>query len=212
MTQQIPVYLQFGSLTKFTDLPIGQIFIFEFDKDNSHGLEDSFVEYGVITNTFYLDITIWVKTESNVVVSEYGSMELEDNKTHAWHLTSKCFPLSFCLLRDTYTFDKYNEQCKKTKQDWSNYSSTEIDYCIIAMLGELGEFANKYKKLVRGDYQNLRESYSVLLDELGDVLWYFNQLVQLFGSSLAIVAMRNVAKLIKRKEQGTIHNTLDREE
>lgn len=45
------------------------------------------------------------------------------------------------------------------------------DYLVVALLGEIGEFANAYKKVLRGDYP-LSERRDQFIGELGDVLWY----------------------------------------
>lgn len=83
-----------------------------------------------------------------------------------------------------------------------------ITYPILGMLGEAGEVANKYKKVMRGDYpiEKVRES---LLDELGDVLWYVNAAIRDLGGTFEKVAENNIAKLQRRRENNTILGTGD---
>ena len=76
------------------------------------------------------------------------------------------------------------------------------------MLGEAGEVANKYKKVLRGDYPitDVREG---LLDELGDVLWYVNAAIRDLGGTLEGVASKNIEKLQRRRENNTIMGSGD---
>ena len=79
----------------------------------------------------------------------------------------------------------------------------KVTYPILGMLGEAGEVANKYKKVMRGDYpvEDIREA---LLDELGDVIWYVNAAISDLGGSLEEVCENNLQKLARRRENNTI--------
>lgn len=78
-----------------------------------------------------------------------------------------------------------------------------FEYTLFGMLGEGGELANKYKKILRN-----REQYAahraLLMDELGDVLWYALAVASELGYTLEEVAAFNLAKLAARQATGTL--------
>jgi len=78
-----------------------------------------------------------------------------------------------------------------------------LTYPILGMLGEAGEVANKYKKVLRGDYK-IEEVREALLDECGDVLWYLNATIRDLGGDLESVCSNNIKKLQRRRKNGTI--------
>lgn len=65
--------------------------------------------------------------------------------------------------------NEYQEFTRTTAQYPSNLA---IAYTRLGFLGELGEVANKYKKVLRGDYE-LDAVKEDLIAESGDLLWYF---------------------------------------
>lgn len=69
-------------------------------------------------------------------------------------------------------------------------------YSSLALCGEAGELANKLKKHLRAgtDPDN-----AVLMDELGDVLWYVSSTARELGYTLEQVAQFNIEKLAARK-------------
>lgn len=85
-----------------------------------------------------------------------------------------------------------------------------IEYLILGMVGEAGEVANKYKKVIRDDDGELTdEKKAEILDELGDVLWYLARIPDELGVDLEVVGIRNINKLLERKENGTIKGSGD---
>lgn len=74
---------------------------------------------------------------------------------------------------------------------------------VFGLVGESGEVAEKFKKLIRdrgGRISN--EDKAEILKELGDILWYVNAVSHLLGSSLEEVAQKNLDKVLSRKERG----------
>lgn len=66
------------------------------------------------------------------------------------------------------TIDEYQVQAYST----AVYpEAVKCVYPAIGFLGELGEVANKYKKVLRGDIAMI-DATPAILDELGDCLWY----------------------------------------
>ncbi len=74
-----------------------------------------------------------------------------------------------------------------------------------------GEVCNKAKKILRGDatLQDYHKRLEDIADELGDVLWYVAVCARDCGYTLEEVAIRNVNKLAKRAENGTLKGSGD---
>lgn len=92
-------------------------------------------------------------------------------------------------------------------------SGFELTYLTTGFVGEAGEFANKFKKLLRNgditpnhDATNPAVWRATLLDELGDCLWYAARICEVLGTDLTEVATHNKAKLETRKQKGEIKN------
>jgi NTP pyrophosphatase (non-canonical NTP hydrolase) len=79
-----------------------------------------------------------------------------------------------------------------------------ISYCILGLVGEAGEIANKYKKVLRGDKKLTPELKESITSEIGDVLWYTAALAKNLGFALEEVANKNITKLYERRINGTI--------
>ena|SRR6185437_1264728 len=85
-----------------------------------------------------------------------------------------------------------------------------LSYCALGVCGEAGEFANKVKKIIRGDvYASLAERDAALIKELGDTLWYLAEAAANLGVSLEFVAEKNLEKLENRKAAGTVRGEGD---
>lgn len=78
-----------------------------------------------------------------------------------------------------------------------------IEYTLFGLVGEAGELANKYKKILRNETNPYREGEH-LIDELGDVLWYCSAFAKELGYTLEEVCQLNIAKLAARKLEGTL--------
>lgn len=96
----------------------------------------------------------------------------------------------------------------------STHSFGDIDAELLAqilgLVGESGEIAEKFKKLVRDKQGKLtQEDRDEIIKELGDVLWYVNAVAHLLGSSIEEVAQKNLGKVLSRKQRGTISGSGD---
>ena len=81
---------------------------------------------------------------------------------------------------------------------------------VLGLVGESGEVAEKFKKLLRDSHGELSdETKAELVKELGDILWYVNSVAHLLGSSLEEVARLNNEKLASRKARGVIKGSGD---
>jgi NTP pyrophosphatase (non-canonical NTP hydrolase) len=86
-----------------------------------------------------------------------------------------------------------------------------LEYVTLGLLGEAGEIANKVKKVIRdSDGMLTDERREALLDEVGDVLWYWAMLVRELGGEPGTVAAANLKKLASRAERGRIQGDGDR--
>lgn len=85
-------------------------------------------------------------------------------------------------------------------------SAQAVEYVVLGLVGEAGEIANRYKKVIRDNGGVLdNTARDQLAAEMGDVLWYLAMLSHELGVSLGDIAESNLQKLAARKLKGTIH-------
>ena len=111
------------------------------------------------------------------------------------------------------TIDEYSKKAITTLMDehaLSDDMSPALLSQVFGLVGEGGEVAEKFKKLIR-DKQGVisGEDKAEILKELGDVLWYVNSISALLGSSLEEVAAKNLDKVLSRKERGVTSGSGD---
>lgn len=81
---------------------------------------------------------------------------------------------------------------------------------ILGLVGESGEVAEKYKKIIRNQAGELtEENRRELAKELGDVLWYIAVLARYLDTDLEEVALVNLEKLADRKQRNVIASSGD---
>jgi len=83
-------------------------------------------------------------------------------------------------------------------------------YLTLGLCGESGEVAEKIKKIMRdhdGDFS--QDATDEIIKELGDVLWYIQQLSWELGYTLEDVAAVNMIKLSSRADRGKLHGNGD---
>lgn len=102
--------------------------------------------------------------------------------------------------------DEYQEACAMT----AIYpSEIGLAYCTMGLCGEAGEVANKVKKYYRdGDSLGPNWAYEIE-SEIGDCAWYLAMLCSELGLKLSEVCERNIQKLSRRREAGTLHGSGD---
>jgi len=114
-------------------------------------------------------------------------------------------------------FDDYQNFTKTTATYPGVGTKNEhaIIYCTLGLNGEVGEIAEKVKKLIRdeGGFEALTkiddEKRRAFAKELGDVMWYLARLSGELGFSLSEIARMNVEKLSSRKVRGAIRGSGD---
>ncbi len=85
-----------------------------------------------------------------------------------------------------------------------------LSYTALGMAGEVGEYANKIKKLMRDSKGFITDEQREALGlELGDTEWYVAANAKELGYSLSEIAEMNRAQLAARRESGTIHGSGD---
>ena len=105
-------------------------------------------------------------------------------------------------------FKEYQEKAKKTAV-YPDIGKNFI-YPTLGLVGESGEVAEKIKKVIRDKNGVIDENTrSDLKKELGDVLWYLNQLATELNLSLDEIADENLQKLSSRLERNKIHGEGD---
>ena len=81
---------------------------------------------------------------------------------------------------------------------------------LLGLAGETGECCDLMKK---HEYQDGRDIWDDLVDELGDVMWYVAEVASSIGYDLDTIAANNVEKLKKRYPEGfSAERSLHREE
>lgn len=100
-------------------------------------------------------------------------------------------------------FNFYQDEARKTAIYPTNY---KITYPLLGLTGEVGEFANKYKKVIRDGITLDRKDLEA---ELGDILWYLSNLASDLGISLDAIAANNIMKLRNRMDRGVIKGSGD---
>lgn len=85
-----------------------------------------------------------------------------------------------------------------------------ISYLTIALCGEVGEVADKVKKVMRDKHgQFYAPDMAAIALELGDALWYIASIAKFLGYGLSDIAKLNIEKVKGRIQRGTIHGSGD---
>lgn len=101
------------------------------------------------------------------------------------------------------TLGDYQEQARQTAIYPPEHA---ITYPLLGLTGEVGEFANKYKKVLRDGTPFDPDD---MASELGDILWYFSQIAYDARLDLAYIANKNLDKLHDRMERGVLGGSGD---
>lgn len=110
------------------------------------------------------------------------------------------------------TFDEYQEKAISTLTSTHDYGdiTPELMAQVLGLVGESGEVAEKFKKLVRDKQGALSDDdRKEIIKELGDILWYVNAVAVLLGGSISDVAETNLDKVLSRKSRGVTHGSGD---
>ena len=109
-----------------------------------------------------------------------------------------------------YNFLTLNDYQEKASATAIFPSDNAIPYLTLGLTGEAGEVAELIKKSIRDENGHIGDRRKQKLKkELGDVLWYLSQLSAELGITLEEVGQKNLDKLGKRKESGTLQGSGD---
>ena len=73
----------------------------------------------------------------------------------------------------------------------------EKEYLMIGLMNEAGEVGGAYKKEIRDHVDNT----DLIIDEMGDVLWYLTRLCDVYGLKISDLMVNNIDKLFQRMTQ-----------
>lgn len=86
----------------------------------------------------------------------------------------------------------------------------ELEYLSLGLGSEVGEVLGKVKKVIRDNNGILdEERRKLIIDELGDVLWYISQLLNYMGCTFKKCMNMNAEKLLSRKARCCIEGDGD---
>lgn len=108
------------------------------------------------------------------------------------------------------TFDEYQADSAETNLHPPTLVPPLVYYAL-AVNAEAGELADKVVKIYRDRGGTMAdEDKEALIDEMGDVLWYLTRLCEVIEVPLTMIAFRNIIKLERRVDQGTIQGSGDK--
>jgi len=85
-----------------------------------------------------------------------------------------------------------------------------INYTILGLVGEAGEVADKYKKVIRDAEGFMGEAAKeAIVKEVSDVAWYLARLSDELGVTLEDLFSINFEKLMDRKDRGVLRGSGD---
>jgi NTP pyrophosphatase (non-canonical NTP hydrolase) len=80
---------------------------------------------------------------------------------------------------------------------------TGLAYAGLGATGEAGEIANKIRKMARDDLGELTAARrDAIMSDVGGTLWYLAAVAQELGTTLSVIAERNIGELSSRAERG----------
>lgn len=113
------------------------------------------------------------------------------------------------------TLNEYQAEAAKTAiyPEAGTGSKDAINYCIMLLNAEAGSAANKFAKILRGDFDDDPKGRFAMLDkivhELEGALWALSQAAYELDVSLQEVGARNIAQLQDRQARGTLRGSGD---
>ena len=81
-----------------------------------------------------------------------------------------------------------------TRQTAKYPKRREKEYLMIGLMNEAGEVGGAFKKEIRDRVDNT----DLIIDEMGDVLWYLTRLCDVYDVKISELMMNNINKLLGR--------------
>lgn len=116
------------------------------------------------------------------------------------------------MKKDSESFDKYQEAIIKYDLSDSQAEIIPVGLLekILGLVGEAGETADKFKKILRDDDGRISNgNKEEIVKELGDVLWYVASIARYLGVPFSVVAKKNLEKMESRHKRGKLHGKGD---
>ena len=96
------------------------------------------------------------------------------------------------------TFEEYIKESKRTYA-WQGLPDIEVCMLSMGLAGETGEIIDYLKKV---GFQGKPFEKDKLINEMGDMMWYFAMLCDFFGIKFEDILVSNIEKLRKRYPNG----------
>lgn len=107
------------------------------------------------------------------------------------------------------TLDEYQQKALSTNVNEMDNLFLFFDR-MFGLVGEAGEMADKVKKWIRDEEAQWEKlDKQMMMDELGDVLWYVATVADTLGFTFDEVAQHNVKKLADRKTRSKLSGSGD---
>jgi len=95
----------------------------------------------------------------------------------------------------------WEETYKEFTRTTAQYpKEVEMEYLMIGLMNEAGEVGGAFKKEIRDGVDNKE----LIIDEMGDVLWYYTRILDVLGITFYDVMINNIDKLNQRMVKDTI--------
>jgi NTP pyrophosphatase (non-canonical NTP hydrolase) len=102
--------------------------------------------------------------------------------------------------------DEYQAKAAETIQ-FNNNSNDAISISLLGLSGEVGELSTEYKKKIR-DGENYKLFREIIIEEIGDVMWYLSSIATHEDIEFSEVLRKNMIKITDRWEDLQQHGQL----
>lgn len=112
----------------------------------------------------------------------------------------------------SFSFEEYQAEADQTAiyPDAGEGTADAISYVVLGLVGEAGEVANKFKKVLRDQDGDMTDkNVEDFAAEVGDVLWYCARMAEELGFDLGVIAENNIEKLQSRKSRNMLQGAGD---
>jgi NTP pyrophosphatase (non-canonical NTP hydrolase) len=109
-------------------------------------------------------------------------------------------------------FNEYQKECRKTDVGTSAQDCLDPGwlYYVLGIVGEVGEFTEKVKKLFRDKNGVIDDEFKqAIIEEMGDYHWYSARFCDWLGIDYNEIPKRNNEKLSDRKKRDVLHGDGD---
>lgn len=128
-------------------------------------------------------------------------------REHATMLSNLSYTQKRCTELSTASFDRYQAEARATSSHkghvYNDLRTTgardRLAMAALGLSGEAGETTDYIKKVL---FHGHELSRSLVIKELGDVLWYIAEMASALDVKMNVIANKNIAKLRKRYPDG----------